>query len=129
MIVGIGTDIVEIVRIAELYEKRKTQFVERILSPEELTEFDSQMHPAKYLAKRWAAKEAVSKALGTGFSQGVAFNDITVGHLSSGQPVITLAGRTQAIADEKQITHWSISVSDETHYAVAFVVAENQSPA
>lgn len=125
MIVGIGTDIVEIKRITKLLSKRKKSFVERILSSSEMQEYDAQMHPEKYLAKRWAAKEAVSKALGTGITQGVAFTDITVGHLESGQPVIMLEGKTAEISNQKNISRWSISISDEKQHAIAFVVAES----
>lgn len=125
MIIGIGTDIVEIKRITKLLAKRKKKFVERILSEVEVTEYEAQMHPEKYLAKRWAAKEAVSKALGTGIAQGVAFTDITIGHLASGQPLIELTGKTAEIAQKQNIAHWSISISDEKQHAIAFVIAES----
>ena len=125
MIVGVGTDIVEIERISRLLEKNKMQFVKRILSSSELVEFELQAHPEKFLAKRWAAKEAVSKALGTGFSQGVAFNDIAIEHLETGQPYIEVFGKTAQLAESMNISRWSLSISDEKRYAVAFVIAES----
>jgi len=125
MIIGIGTDIVEIKRITKLLDKRQQAFVKRILSAKEMAEYDAQMHPEKYLAKRWAAKEAVSKALGTGFTQEVAFTDITIAHLESGQPVVELQGKTAEISQQKNIARWAISISDEKQHAIAFVIAES----
>jgi len=124
VIVGIGTDLVEIARISGLMAKRKEAFIKRILAPQELERFEKHAQPEKFLAKRWAAKEAISKALGTGFTQGVCFTDMTIGHTSQGQPLIELTGKTAEIAQQFGIDHWSISISDEVHYAVAFVIAE-----
>ncbi|WP_024850779.1 holo-ACP synthase [Hydrogenovibrio kuenenii] len=124
MIVGIGTDIVEIARISSLLSKRGEVFAHKILSSIEMKEFAAQMHPEIYLAKRWAAKEAIAKALGTGFSNGVTFGEMTIGHTDLGQPLVKLHGKTLALSEERQIKYWSISISDEKHYAIAFVVAE-----
>ncbi|MDG4813092.1 holo-ACP synthase [Hydrogenovibrio sp. 3SP14C1] len=124
MIVGIGTDLVEIARISALMAKRKEAFIKRILAPQELKRFEKHAQPEKFLAKRWAAKEAISKALGTGFTQGVCFTDMIIGHTNHGQPLIELTGKTAEIAQQLGIDHWSISISDEVHYAIAFVIAE-----
>lgn len=124
MIVGIGTDIVEIPRIAKVYEKQGQAFAKRLLSAEELVELSEAAFPERFLAKRWAIKEAVAKALGTGIAQGVSFSDMTVGHYESGQPMLILAGSTQEKSDSLKITNWSISVSDEQTHAVAFAIAE-----
>lgn len=124
MIVGIGTDIVEIQRIARLWEKRGERFASRVLSEAEMSELQRHAHPERLLAKRWAAKEAIAKALGTGFTQGVSFNDMTIGHTDSGQPEVRLKGAANKVAADLGIAGWSISLSDENHYAVAFVVAE-----
>ncbi|MBD3821214.1 MAG: holo-ACP synthase [Thiotrichales bacterium] len=126
MIIGIGTDIVEIERISSLLDKRGESFARRILSKIEMKEFADQMHPAVYLSKRWAAKEAIAKALGTGFTQGVCFSEMTVGHTDLGQPQVHLHGKTLALSESRHITDWSISISDEKHYAIAFVVAESR---
>lgn len=127
MIVGIGTDLVEIARIATLMTKRNEVFAKRILAQQELERFKQHGQPEKFLAKRWAAKEAISKALGTGFTQGVCFTDMIIGHTDQGQPLIELTGKTAEIAQQLGIESWSISISDEAHYAVAFVVAESRS--
>lgn len=126
MIVGIGTDIVDVERIAKVYQKQTQAFAERLLSESELLEFKHQLHPESYLSKRWALKEAVSKALGTGIAQGVRFKDMSIAHKESGQPYLVLAGTTLDKANELGITHWSISVSDEKHHTVAFVIAESR---
>lgn len=124
MIVGVGTDIVEVERIAKLLERHQTAFAKRVLSEVELLELEKQTFPVRFLAKRWALKEAVSKALGTGFTQGVSFQDMTIAHTTAGKPILQLQNSTLKIADALGITHWSISVSDEKNNAVAFVVAE-----
>ena len=126
MIIGVGTDIVDVERIAKVYSKQGEAFANRLLSADELIELKNQHYPERFLAKRWALKEAVSKALGTGIAQGVCFKDMTIGHKSSGQPILLLAGTTLAKADSLGITDWSISVSDEKHHTVAFVVAEQR---
>ena len=126
MIVGIGTDIVEIERIAQVYQRQGDAFAKRLLSEAELLELANHRFPERLLAKRWALKEAVSKALGTGISQGVCFHDMTIAHKESGQPYLILTHKTLAKANSLGITHWSISVSDEKNHAVAFVIAENQ---
>ncbi|QCU90003.1 holo-ACP synthase [Thiomicrorhabdus sediminis] len=126
MIVGIGTDIVDVERIAKVYQKQSQAFAERLLSETELLEFQHQLHPENYLSKRWALKEAVSKALGTGIAQGVRFKDMTIAHKDSGQPYLVLAGTTLDKSNELGISDWAISVSDEKHHTVAFVIAESR---
>jgi len=126
MIVGVGTDIVDVNRIEKVYLKQKNSFAERLLSEAELVEFEQQRHPERFLAKRWALKEAVSKALGTGIAQGVRFKDMTIAHKESGQPYLVLENSTLAKSQSLSITDWSISVSDEKHHTVAFAVAENR---
>ncbi len=126
MIIGVGTDIVDVERIAKVYRKQGEAFANRLLSADELVELDDQHYPERFLAKRWALKEAVSKALGTGITQGVCFRDMTIGHKPSGQPILLLTGSTLDKAVSLGITDWSISVSDEKHHTVAFVVAEQR---
>jgi len=125
MIVGIGTDIIETSRILSLLKKHDESFAKRILSEQELAIYQQQTIKEKFIAKKWAAKEAVSKALGTGFTQGVSFTDMTIEHTQEGKPLIVLTGKTKQVADKLGITKWSISISDEKHYALAFVIAES----
>lgn len=125
MIVGIGTDIIETSRILSLLKKHDESFAKRILSEQELEIYQRQTIKEKFIAKKWAAKEAVSKALGTGFTQGVSFTDMTIEHTEEGKPLIVLTGKTKQVADKLGIIKWSISISDEKHYALAFVIAES----
>jgi len=125
MIVGIGTDIIETSRILSLLKKHDESFAKRILSEQELAIYQRQTIKEKFIAKKWAAKEAVSKALGTGFTQGVSFTDMTIEHTEEGKPLIVLTGKTKQVADKLGIIRWSISISDEKHYALAFVIAES----
>ncbi len=125
MIVGIGTDIVETSRILGLYKKHDESFSKRILSKSELEKYQEQSIKEKFLAKKWAAKEAISKALGTGFTKGVCFSEMTIEHTEEGKPLVFLTGKTKQYADSIGIKKWSISISDEKHYALAFVIAES----
>ncbi|WP_019896099.1 holo-ACP synthase [Hydrogenovibrio halophilus] len=124
MITGIGTDLVEIARIEQLLSRRGQAFVQRVLTESEQSECARCDFPERFLAKRWAAKEAVVKAMGTGFTQGVSFQGIEIGHTQTGQPLVQLSGATLAQAELLGIERWALSLSDERHYAVAFVVAE-----
>lgn len=125
MIVGLGTDIVEIVRIARLLEK-DTDFAARILGPDEQLEFQRR-HAAnaergvRYLATRFAAKEAFGKAFGTGIAGPVNFQDLQTLNLASGQPVIKTSG---PLASAVQGWQCHVSLSDEKQYAIATVILE-----
>ncbi len=125
MIIGIGTDIVKISRIGNLHDKRGKNFAKRILSALELEKYQQSSVKKHFLAKKWAAKEAVSKALGTGFSQGIIFTDITIDHNTQGQPLVLLTGKAKQHAQLIGIKKWSISISDEKNYAIAFVIAQS----
>ena len=124
MIVGIGTDIVDVERIQGVYQRQGDAFAKRLLSQYEWTRFKDHLFPERFLAKRWALKEAISKALGTGMAQGVSFQDMTIKHHESGQPYLSLTGGALLKSDALGICNWSISVSDEKTHAVAFAVAE-----
>lgn len=126
MIVGTGLDIVEINRIQRIHDEHKERFAERILCKVEMQEYRSSNFPIRFLAKRFAAKEAVAKALGTGFSGGIAMKMICIGHDDAGRPLIELSQLAKERADQIGMkTSW-LSISDEKHYATAFVVMEKQ---
>ena len=124
MIAGTGLDIVEINRIQVIFDQHGVKFAERILSDSELQEYRESNYPVRFLAKRFAAKEAVAKALGTGFSSGIAMKMIAVGHDESGRPLIELSQAAKNRADELGVVASWLSISDEKHYATAFVVLE-----
>ncbi len=121
---GIGTDIVEISRIKRIFKKYPKGFAERILHKNELKILKTHKSPKTFLAKRFSAKEAVAKALGTGIAHGVTFHDIEISNNENGQPILTLYGRTLEIAEEMGVKNHFISLSDERDYAIAYVVLE-----
>lgn len=127
MVLGIGTDIVEVARIEKLYQKFPDSFAQRLLCGGELQELSAAAFPARFLAKRWALKESVSKALGTGIAKGVRFVDMEICHHDSGAPFLKLSGEAQIVAERLGIQNWQISVSDEQHYCVAYVLAQSNS--
>lgn len=123
-IVGLGTDIAEIERVEKALARTGEAFARRILTELEFEKFQSLKHQGRFLAKRFAAKEAASKALGTGIALGVTFHDFSVTNDEHGAPQLTLTNRALEIAQSKQIRHMHLSISDERHYAVATVIFE-----
>jgi holo-[acyl-carrier protein] synthase len=121
MIFGIGTDIVRISRIQKSLDRYGERFARRILAGQELADFQRTVYPARFLARRFAAKEAVVKAYGTGFTRGITFQDIVVSHDAAGKPLLVLSGRALELQQEMGIGEKFISISDEQEYAVAFV--------
>jgi len=122
--IAIGTDIVRIARIAEVLERQGERFVTRILRPEEQAAFDAHREPARLLAKRFAAKEAIAKCLGTGIGRGVSWQDMLVHHDPNGAPLVTLSGGAQEVAHTKGATSVLLSLSDEDLYVVAFAALQ-----
>ncbi|EKO3517845.1 holo-ACP synthase [Vibrio fluvialis] len=124
MIVGLGTDIAEIERIEKALARSGRAFAERILTPQELTQFDDLKQQGRYLAKRFAAKEAASKALGTGIAHGVSFQDFAISNDDNGKPLLSLSGKAAELALRSQVASVHLTISDERHYAVATVILE-----
>lgn len=124
MIYGIGTDIVEVARIEDSYTRFGEAFTQRILSASELDEFAQTTMKVRFLAKRFAAKEAFAKALGTGLRAPATFQNIAVSHDALGKPVLVLAPELQTFLEDKQILRMHLSISDEKGLAAAFVVLE-----
>lgn len=124
MIFGIGTDLVKISRIKDLYEKYTERFPRYILSDEELKEFASCKRPVSFLAKRFAAKEAIAKALGTGFRQGIHLRQFTIIHDTHGRPEIVCTGKAAELLLYYKIKSTHLTLTDEHEYALAVVVLE-----
>jgi len=124
MIFGIGTDIVEVSRIEDSLARFGPAFAQRLLSEREMQEFMLSNTPARFLAKRFAAKEAFAKALGTGIRTPASFENIGVTHDDLGKPFLDLAPELQAYLNEKSIRFQHLSISDEKMLAAAFVVLE-----
>jgi len=127
MIFGIGTDIVKIKRMRENQDKYGDRFAKRVLSDTEFSEYGKKANDnmkASFLAKRFAAKEAAVKAMGTGFTNGISMKHVTVENNQNGKPTLKLSGVAEKIADESGVTHTHLSIADESDYAVAYVVME-----
>ncbi|SUB65410.1 holo-ACP synthase [Photobacterium damselae] len=123
-IVGLGTDIAEIERVAKVWQRQRLAFAERILTASELIELSQTKRPERFLAKRFAVKEAAAKALGTGIAAGVSFQDFEVGHDEFGKPLLNLTGQAQKFAQQRLVNHVHLTIADERHYAVATVILE-----
>ena len=122
-ILGIGSDLVSILRIQAIWNTYGLHFGRRILTPLEQEQLIAVRNPVAFLAKRFAAKEAVVKALGTGFrSGGGRLTEIGVLHDAWGAPQIALTGMTERCAQQKGVHEIQLSLSDEREYALAFVV-------
>ncbi|MDO4796578.1 MAG: holo-ACP synthase [Coriobacteriales bacterium] len=119
---GIGVDILEIARMEKVLERRPN-FARRVFTAEERAYCDRMARPAKHYAARFAAREAVLKALGTGFSQGIGLADVSVARNEAGRPEVVLAGRAQEVALEQGVREVALSLSYTHDVAVANAVA------
>ncbi|MGO2133081.1 MAG: holo-ACP synthase [Halomonas sp.] len=124
MILGIGTDVARIARFERAMARHGERFVERILGTAERIAFAERGQPPAFLAKRFAAKEAFVKALGTGLRHGISWQDIQVSNDALGRPVLLLSGRAQETATVAGVNAMHLSLSDEADVAIAFVVLE-----
>ena len=124
MIYGIGTDIVNIDRIQKIILKNREGFIKRVLTDHEQALFANKADSAAFCAKRFAAKEAFSKALGTGIGRVVSFQDLTVRNNDNGKPHFIPSEKLRLYLLEKGVKQAHLSISDESQYAVAFVVLE-----
>ena len=123
MIAGIGTDIAAVARLAKLYARHGERALDKVLAPAERADFARAADPARFLAKRFAAKEAFGKALGTGVVAPATLPNIAVTHDTVGKPVFAFApDLEQTLAERGLIAH--LSISDEKEFALAFVVLE-----
>ena len=124
MIYGIGTDLVNIDRVKKILSKNRDGFVKRVLSEYEQALFANKAESAAYCAKRFAAKEAFAKALGTGIGRVVSFQDLTVRNNENGKPHFIASEKLRQFLVEKNIKQAHLSISDESQNAIAFVVLE-----
>ena len=124
MIYGVGTDLIEIRRIEKALQRFGDRFARRILCEPELKRFRAHKRPVAYLAKRFAAKEAFTKALGTGIHAPANWHGVWVVNLKSGQPRLEFSGELKKFLREKQIRHAHLSLTDEHEMASATVILE-----
>jgi len=122
-VIALGLDLVEVDRIRALLEKHGDRFRERTFTKGECADCDGNADPAIHFAARFAAKEAVAKALGTGFAEGVNWSDIEVTRSEAGVPGVQLHGGAAARAEQLGIKRWMISLTHTASGAAASVVA------
>ncbi|WP_434516323.1 holo-ACP synthase [Dechloromonas sp. ARDL1] len=123
MIYGIGTDIVAVARLRGMWERHGERILEKLLGSQEMPEFARAADKGRFLAKRFAAKEAFSKALGTGVRSPATLPAITVTHDDLGKPMLDFSPALSALLQEKNLKA-HLSISDEADYAVAYVILE-----
>lgn len=124
MILGIGIDIIEVARVAESLEKFGERFGERILLPDESAYCLAHKHPAPYVAARFAAKEAISKAFGTGIGAQLGWRDMEIAHKESGEPFVILHGKGKELFAARKAKQLLVSISHTDHYAAVTAVLE-----
>jgi holo-[acyl-carrier protein] synthase len=124
MILGLGIDIIEVARIGSSYERFGERFLKRILLPNEIRYCLSHSAPAPFLAARFAAKEAISKAFGTGIGAQLGWQDMEVGRRESGEPYVILHGLGQTLLAQRNASIVLISLSHTQQHAAAVAVLE-----
>ena len=125
MILGTGIDIIEVARIASSYEKFGEKFVSRILLPDEIAYCLAHKNPAPFLAVRFAAKEAISKAFGTGIGAALGWRDMEIRRKESGEPYVVLHGKGRELFAARGGKQLLVSLSHTEHYAAATAILEN----
>jgi holo-[acyl-carrier protein] synthase len=127
-IIGIGTDIVECLRIAQMIERHGEQFINRIYTDREIEYCRARRLATQHFAGRWAAKEAIMKALGTGWIRGINWRDIEVGNDAGGRPVVSMRGGVRDVVESLEISEMLVSISHCRSHAVAYAVAVGEEP-
>ena len=127
MIVGTGIDLVKVSRIQSVYEKHGERFARHVLHDEEQEEFNRAPDKVRFLAKRFAVKEAATKALGTGQAQSVLLRHFFVVHNEHGKPLLHADSKALEICNTLGVNAMHVSISDENEYAVANVILEASS--
>jgi len=126
MIFGVGTDIVELSRIQATYERFGEHFVTRLLMEEELELFRKSKWPVRFLAMRFAGKEATVKAMGTGFAHGVWLRDVGITNNSWGRPLVIWSERGRRVCERLGIGDGHVSLTDDAGLVMAFAVCETR---
>jgi holo-[acyl-carrier protein] synthase len=123
VIFGVGTDIVEISRMQETYDRFGERFVERLLMPEERALFENSKRPVRFLAMHFAGKEATVKAMGTGFAHGVWIRDVGIINNAWGRPLVIFSERAKGVCRDLGIGEAHVSLTDDAGLVLAFAVA------
>jgi len=128
VIFGIGTDVIRLDRIEAAYSRHGERFVERLLMPEEVAAFRADKRPARFLAMRFAAKEAIAKALGTGFAHGVWIRDVGIAANAWGRPEVIWSERGRKVRDGLGAGEGHVTLTDEAGLVVAVAVLMRREP-
>jgi holo-[acyl-carrier protein] synthase len=123
-ILGTGIDIVECLRIAQMIERHGELFITRVFTDHEIEYCSARKAATQHYAGRWAAKEAVLKALGTGWRRGISWRDIEIRNDKSGAPTVKLRGGARDVMQQARIGRMHVTISHCRSFAVAYVVAE-----
>ncbi len=123
-ILGIGTDIIECLRIAQMIERHGELFIRRVYTEHEISYCSTKKAATQHYAGRWAAKEAVLKALGKGWRRGIRWRDVEVRNRSGGAPIIALQGGAREVSEQLGIQQMHISISHCRSHATAYAIAE-----
>jgi holo-[acyl-carrier protein] synthase len=122
-LVGIGTDITECLRIARMIERHGELFIDRVYTPEEIKYCQSRKQATQHFAGRWAAKEAILKALGTGWRRGISWRDVEIRNEPGGKPVVAVRGGVKDVVEKLGIGEIQVSISHCRSHATALAVA------
>jgi len=125
-IIGTGIDIVECLRIAQMIERHGELFISRVYTDHEIEYCSARKAATQHYAGRWAAKEAVLKALGTGWRRGISWRDIEIRNDHKGAPTVKLRGGARDVMEKARIARLHVSISHCRNFAVAYVVAEGE---
>ncbi len=128
MIFGVGTDVVELARVQATYDRFGEHFVNRLLMDDELELFRDSKWPVRFLAMRFAGKEATVKAMGTGFRHGIWLRDVGILNNDWGRPFLIWSTRGRRLCDQLGIGDGHVSLSDEAGLVIAFAVVETVAP-
>lgn len=122
-IIGIGTDIVECLRIAQMIERHGELFLNRVFTPTEIGYCSARAAATQHFAGRWAAKEAVLKAMGTGWARGIKWVDIEIRNDERGRPAVALGGGARDVCERLGVREMHVSISHCRTFATAYAVA------
>ena len=122
-LIGLGTDITECLRIARMIERHGEVFIDRVYTPEEIKYCQSRKQATQHFTGRWAAKEAILKALGTGWRRGISWRDIEVRNEPGGKPTVAVRGGAKDVVEQLGISEIQVSISHCRSHAIACAVA------
>ena len=122
-ILGIGTDVVEVLRIAQMIERHGELFIQRVYTPFEIDYCNARKAATQHFAGRWAAKEAILKAVGTGWSKGIAWHDVEIRNEITGRPAVFIRGGTRDVLEQLGVGPIMVSISHCRSHATAYALA------